>query len=974
MLFPNYFENPAVLHVGTLPHDAYVIPGRTPEEAAGKRENSSLFQSLCGDWAFRYEKNIRLLDTPYWETADVSSWDTLPVPSVWQTHGYDRNQYTNIRYPIPFDQPFVPYDNPCGIYIRSFSYEKQAGKVCHLCCEGVDSCYYVWLNGKFVGYSQVSHGVSRFDVTKYIENGENRICFVVAKWCDGTYLEDQDKLRMSGIFREVYLLTRDETHLTGLTVQTKIAPSQILVRWDAISSPVSYRLFSPDGTLLCDKTTSGNSLTLSVNDALLWTAETPYLYRLELHCGSEYLVQRVGIREISVRDGVVLLNGSPVRFRGVNRHDSDPVLGSACGEKEILHDLHLMKEHNVNAIRTSHYPPQPRMTEWCDELGLYVLEEADIETHGTVWTFTCDDEGPLLSDNPVYREAYLDRVKQMLATDRNRTCVLIWSMGNESAYGQNHVDCLRYVKETDTTRLTHYEGSLWQPRGKSLDTSDLDLISRMYPSVDEIEHIVQDNPHKPFIMCEYSHAMGNGPGDLEAYFECMELHPSFCGGFVWEWCDHAVENDGKYLYGGDFGDFPNDGNFCMDGLCYPYRRPHTGLKELKQVHRPARLAAYSVKENAFTFKNQRFHADLAEECTLDVWLAEDGKERLLETVSGERLACPPRETVTVTLSPYTYEGSLCTLLFRFMKDGAECGFEQVVLKDEPVCLPVTKGSPYRVTDEIGSLCVDNGTVLARFDKGSGLPVSITLNGREFASDFSFNLWRAPTDNDRNIRGDWQNAGYHRYFPRAKALSAEVTECGVTVKTHVSLCAVSLFNLTEIDAEWQFDALGVTLTVHSEQNKRMPWLPRFGVRVFLPRECDKVVYRGYGPNESYADKHQSSRYGVFSSDADGLFEPYLKPQENGSHFNTTYVKVSGNGSLTVLPSLPISFNLSHYTQEELTEKQHLHELIPCEKTVLCLDFAHSGVGSASCGPQLAEEFRVSQKTFDGTLRFVFEEEE
>ncbi len=988
MLIPNYFEDISVLHIGELSPRAYIIPAQSPQAASARRELSDRFQSLNGTWKFRFEPNVRLLDTAYWETGTaLDGLGDITVPSSWQMLGYDSQQYTNIRYPFPFDPPYVPYENPCGVYIRSFSYSKAPGTRCHLCCEGIDSCYYVWVNGSFVGYSQVSHSTSQFDISDFVTAGDNSICFLVLKWCDGSYFEDQDKFRMSGIFRDVYLLTRDENHIEDICIKTELSPknafADISVEWRTTKkeTPVEYVLSAPNGETLFEGGSPDGRLTLRLKEPLLWTAETPELYTLLLRCGSEYIGQRVGIRDICVtQELLVQLNGQTVTFNGMNRHDSDPVTGARISEEQMELDLVMMKAHNINALRTSHYPPQPVLLDMCDRLGFYVIDEACIETHGVTALYGRDAEFGLFADDPAYREVILDRVRRMVMRDRNHASVVIWSMGNESGYGCNFVDALAWTKMTDPSRLTHYESSIHPYKNRKFDLTNLDLYSRMYPSLKEIEDYLSSAPDKPLILCEYSHAMGNGPGDLEDYRDCMRRHPEFCGGFIWEWCDHAIRIGGEggqaeYMYGGDFGEFPHDGNFCMDGMVYPDRRPHTGLLEYKQVIRPVRLVASDAPRAVFTFENMRDFVDPKHDLCLKYSVVHDGEIISTQMLCGEDISIPPHGRRDIRIEIPGSDSNFQCIEFRWYRGEQEVGFDQAVLRHVP---PTPEepgfagGENVEIREDERSLTVSAPGFSCSWSKETGMPQSIMTRGKFLSRPMEFNIWRAPTDNDMYIRREWSAAGYDRPIARAKKIEWSRRGTAVELLTHVSLGAVYLQNIMEIDCSWCFEQSGrLTLKVAAVRNTAMPFLPRFGLRMFLPRDWNRAEYFGLGPFESYIDKHQASLLGAYAVTAAENFEPYLKPQENGSHCGCTRLDVSSaEGSVAFTASRPFSFNISEYTQEELSAKRHLHELSRCEDTVLCVDFAHSGLGSNSCGPELANKYRVKDKRFSATLQMSF----
>lgn len=986
MLIPNYFEDTSVLRVGALPAHAYLIPAQDAETALRGREYSEYFTGLDGQWLFRYEPNVRLLDRAFWEEGpQPEGFGELPVPSSWQMHGFDRPQYTNIRYPFPFDPPYVPYENPCGIYVRSFELERKSGKVYHLYSEGVDSCCYIWLNGQFVGYRQGAYDTVGFDVTDKLADGPNTLCFLVLKWCDGSYLEDQDKFRFSGVFRSVYLLERDGQHIEDLRISTDIygGRAEIGAEWSFSrggDERVGYVLLSPGGELLAEGEAAGGGLNLRVEEPRLWTAETPELYTLLLRCGSEYIAQRVGIRDVRVAEDLsIRVNGQSVTFNGVNRHDSDPLTGASCSRERLLRDLLSMKAHNINAIRTSHYPPQPEFLELCDELGFYVIDEAGIESHGTEALYGADADIGLLADDERFREAIADRVRSMVLRDRNHACVLIWSMGNESGYGRNFAEALAWTKRTDPSRLTHYESSIHPYRGGEYDLSSLDIYSRMYPSVEAVKAYLDSGPERPLILCEYSHAMGNGPGDLEDYRRLMRRYPAFCGGFVWEWCDHAVltrSGDGRerYLYGGDFGDEPNDGNFCMDGLVYPDRRAHTGLLEYRQVIRPVRLVGADAEKGNFTFENMRDFVSPRRDLCLEYSLRQDGAELLSGSLWGEEIDIAPHGRRDIRLGLPELDGEFAYLLFTWRGTagpaaGLELGFDQVVLRDSPPALISREPcGEVSVTEDAATLtATSDAGITCVWSRETGMPLGF---GTLLSAPMGFNIWRAPVDNDRYIRKEWERAGYDRAIQRAKTFEWRRDNSTFELRTHVSLCAVSLSNIMEIDCLWRFDGAGrLSLSVEAERNPALPYLPRFGLRLFVPKTWTRAAYQGYGPVESYADKHQASYLGRFEERVGASFEHYLRPQESGSHWNCTRLELKDDDGLDlarIRTGSPFSFSFCEYTQEELTAKAHDFELETCDSNVLCIDFAQSGLGSNSCGPELAAEYRADRTHFSAAL--------
>lgn len=997
MNLPNYYENPARNHVGTMPIRAYYIPYENRKSAVlGKREDSALFLPLNGDYRFAYYND---LDEVPCEAAgadfDCSQFALLPVPSVWQMHGYDRHQYTNVHYPIPFDPPYVPSQNPCGLYIREFSLDEPfQGRRLHLNFEGVDSCFYVWVNGGFVGYSQVSHATSEFDITPFAKQGANRLTVLVLKWCDGTYLEDQDKLRMSGIFRDVYILSRPQSHIRDFSVTTALsedlrtAEISLALEYEGLRAPVRCLLLSPEGETLEERAVSGESAVFRLQNPQLWNAESPVLYTLLLESEGECIPCRVGVRDIVIHNGVILLNGRPIKLKGVNRHDSDPVTGYAVSRDQMLRDLQLMKQHNINAVRTSHYPNSPLFTEYCDSLGLYVIDEADIESHGAgeingaAWEKTY----ALLAEDEQFADAIVDRVQRLVVRDKNRPSVLFWSMGNESGYGTNFEKAAAWVKSYDPTRILHYEPDVALP-GKEPDYSLIDVYSRMYPATQWIDqtYFGENKDPRPLILCEYSHAMGNGPGDLEEYYQLMYKHDRFCGAFVWEWCDHAVydgeaaNGKARYLYGGDFGEFPHDGNFCMDGLTFPDRTPHTGLLEYKNVLRPARAYEISAADGEFELSNRLDFTNLRDKLTLQYEVRSMGKR--LAAGMLDNLDIPPRGSAAIKL-PFTRPAcGPCTVMLTYLQKSDEpalqaghpLGFDQFTIDGASGSEPPahgdeeSAGGPVRVAETARTAVIRGDGFSYTFDKRSGRFTSLAVNGRQLLErPLDFNIWRAPTDNDRYIQNNWRAVGYDRALPRVYDIQIAEENGSAVIEAQMSLAAVCVARILTLHAAWTIRPDGaVSLVLHCEKNAEMPYLPRFGLRLFLPQALDSVSYYGYGPHESYCDKHHSAWLDRFEANVRDLHEDYLMPQENGSHFGCDWVRVTdaAGAGLLVTAGERFSFSASPYTQEALEAAKHNFELVESGCTVLCLDFMQSGVGSNSCGPELLEQYRCNFDTAD-----------
>lgn len=1031
MLLPKHYENLQMLGENTMPKRAYYVPASAQLTGpAYMRQVSDRFQLLNGEWNFKYYESIYDVEGDFYKADyDASAFDKLPVPSVWQNFGYDYHQYTNIRYPIPFDPPYVPQNNPCGAYVTEFEYEKcKEAPRAYLNFEGVDSCFYVWLNGTYVGYSQVSHSSSEFDVTAYVKEGKNRLAVLVLKWCDGTYLEDQDKFRMSGIFRDVFLLKRPEKmiydYFVDVTTEDGKRPeyADVRIRLKYLDQPcaTAIRILTVQGEVIAEaeNATAPNeemqeekmedfdlSVRLAIKNPQLWNAESPYLYTLVLETEHEVITDKIGIRKIEIRENNVCINGTVIKFHGVNRHDSDPVNGFAVTLEQMKKDLLIMKRHNVNAIRTSHYPNSPLFYQLCDEYGFYVIDEADIETHGAADIYYKDDNSrdneqfhwcDHIANNPAFVPVILDRVQKCVQRDKNRPCVVIWSMGNESAYGLGFENALKWTKTFDPGRLTHYEGAWFSKKGRKNDYSNLDLFSRMYASIDEMKAYLDGAPDKPFIQCEYCHAMGNGPGDLEDYFEFFHEHDGVCGGFVWEWCDHGiykgVADNGKpmYYYGGDHGEIVHDGNFCMDGLVYPDRTPHTGLLEFKNIHRPVRIVSYDQNTGELVLQNYLNFTNTADCLEISYEINCDGN--IIAAGMLPKTDIMPQDRASVFLKTAVPKQGKCYLKLyyhtsresAFATKGYLLGFEEVLLQNEDgrnrtaAELLAQNGAEkaaeaaLMVTEDERNVKITGQKFTYIFDKLTGSFTDLEFAGKELLQHpMEVNIWRAPTDNDRNIKWEWMRARYDMAGARAYETHCDADGNGVKIVCVMALLGPATQRMMDIKAIWQISREGVlTVTMDVERTPEFMELPRFGLRLFLPRELNKVTYYGVGPYESYIDKHYAGSHGRYESTVEEMHEDYLRPQENGSHYDCDYV-ITENGTygLRAVSEKAFSFNASVYTQEELTAKGHNYELEPSDSTVLCLDYAQNGIGSNSCGPRLDEKYRFDDRSFCYRMKLI-----
>lgn len=971
-----YHENPESLHINTLDKHCYFIPFGMEQNQFDDREKSDRFYSLNGEWDFRYYDSIIDLEDNF---TDLSFDKTIPVPSNWQLHGYDKPQYTNICYPIPYDPPYVPDDIPVGVYKRGYEYIPD-GMDRILVFEGADSCLYLYVNGEFVGYTQVSHCTSEFDITSFLREGENTVVAVVLKWCDGTYLEDQDKFRLSGIFRDVYVLSRPQKRLENYIVKTELSEdfSSAELLFTPFGCDVRAELYDDLGNLIADFTAdNGSTASVHIDSPVLWSAERPYLYKLVLFAGDEKIGERVGLRKISVQKGVVKINGRAVKFKGVNRHDSYPETGYYASVSQMKKDIELMKKHNINAVRTSHYPNSPLFYQLCDKYGLYVIDEADLESHGCVEVyndFKCSWENgyngiALLASDERFKKAIVDRAEALVKRDINRPCVMFWSLGNESGYGTNMLAAGELVKSLDNTRLLHYEST-----HKLDDTSDeiLDVVSEMYTSPEDMRKFLQNEKEsRPFILCEYCHAMGNGPGDLEDYHNAFYSHERFCGGFVWEWSDHACilgytgDGKAKYGYGGDFGEKHNDGNFCMDALTYPDRTPHTGLLELKQVYRPVRVEK-GDKKGGFVFKSMLEFENAGDLLNCSYEITYDGGvfERGELDFSVEQMGST--EIFVPSAGEITDREAYIRFIFTSKKDTAFCEkgyeicFDQIKLCEAPQkqrfendCPPVTlEELPLYVNITAKGVSYRFNKRLSEFD-------SVRINGKEILDKpIAFNFFRAPVDNDV-MKGDWYRAHLHDHTVKNYGVNVKETSQGAEISLRQSFGWSIHQPIAYMDTVYTVLNNGTLyIKCKADFSNKVTFLPRFGIRMFVSKSFNSVEYFGYGPNESYADKHRASYMGNFSSLIEEMHEDYVRPQENSSHWGCKHMTVTdGETRIRFTSSEDFSFNASEYTQEELSSKRHNFELEKCESNVICVDSKMAGVGSNACGPALAEKYRL-----------------
>jgi beta-galactosidase/beta-glucuronidase len=1012
------WENPQYLAENRQPAHATQIPYADEESAlSGERGASPFFRLLNGDWRFHYAASPMQVPAGFEQPAyGVDTWDTLPVPSNWQLHGYGRPNYTNVAYPYPVDPPHVPQENPVGLYRRTFDLPAAwSGRRIFLTFEGVDSAFYVWVNGQRVGYSQGAHVPSEFDIGAYVRPGENTLAVQVFQWSDGSYLEDQDMWRLSGIFRDVYLTATPQVYVRDARIRTPLAADYgnatlqvqatlFNVADDAAAqgTTLKAKLFDADGAVVVEGVFSLNSeLAVNANSVCdwqaelsnprKWTAETPYLYTLLLTLTdtagqvSEVVSYRVGFRQVEVKDQQLWVNGVSIKLKGVDRHDTHPDLGHAVSYESMLKDITLMKQHNINTVRTSHYPNDPRWYDLCDHFGMYIVDEADLECHGFAFTGHLNR----ISDDPVWEAAYVDRAVRMVERDKNHPCVIIWSLGNESGYGRNHDAMAAWIRAHDPTRLIHYEGAF--------DAPLVDIVSVMYPKVDWlIEQGQKTDDPRPFFMCEYAHAMGNGPGNLKEYWEAIYAHPRLIGGCIWEWVDHSIrrhtaEGEEWFAYGGDFDDYPNDGNFCIDGLNFPDRIPHSGLSEYKKVIEPVKVEAVDLRAGRVRVQNRYNFLSLAH---LDVmWTITCDGDVVAQGVLAP-LDVPPGETREIQLPyklPQPKPGATYWLNLSFTQAqttlwasrGFEVAWAQFELPVEKLAAPtlMLNQMPALRTNEAGqALTVAGDDFRLVFDTWRGTLESWESHGMALLLDSPLagprlNVWRAPTDNDVHIAKEWVRVGYDHLQQRVSNV-AVVQRHPQAVQIEVQAVLAPYALAPAFHCTYRYTLYGsgdVVIETHvmPDAEARLPVLPRLGLQMCLPGGLDRMAWYGRGPHESYIDRKESARVGVYRGTVQEQYVPYIRPQENGNKSDVRWAALTNNrGAGLLAVGLPlINVSAHHYTTEDLTRAQHTYELKRRNETILNLDIEQNGLGSNSCGPAPLEKYLLQpiERTFSVRLR-------
>ena len=952
-----YYEDLKHISENRCPQRAYYIPYDSLQKAlSGVRADSSYYRLLNGEWDFAWFANEAEVCDPL----AVSNFGTIAVPSCWEAKGFGEPGYQNVEFPFPLDPPFVPDDNPCGVYRREFKIDSTwTGRKTYVVFEGVSSAMDLYVNGKYVGYTQVSRMQAEFDISEFVCAGQNTLVCKVLKWCSGSYLECQDQLRFAGIFRDVYLLSREDGHIGDIEVK---ADDRSLT----VSVP-DYELY--DGARRVEKG----------EVPVLWSAENPKLYTVVVKGKTEFIPVRAGFRKIEISEkGELLINGVSVKLKGVNHHDTHPYNGWTETDDELQRELLLMKSLNINTIRTSHYPPTPHFLELCDEIGFYVMDEADLECHAFMNSPNVERSGghfappeALPSDWDEWRDSYIDRVERMVERDKNHPCVIVWSMGNESGYGKNHTAMLEWTKKRDPSRPLHYEGA-----AQFNDDAPIDIASRMYPSYTSFQELIDRADKRPVFLCEYAHAMGNGPGGIDRYVEIFYANPKAIGGCIWEWADHTLVVDGVQKYGGDFDEPIHSGNFCADGLVFADRSLKAGSLNAKFAYQPFTT---ELSGDKLTITNRYDFTNL-DKFVLQIDLRVDG-----ETVESVpmKLSVPPHKSAEVTL-PFSAPAACCYGAAVYVSLLGENG-EIIGGREHVLDVKATKVShsdlPAGVSVNGSSVRFTGGENEYIFDMVHGRISAVTIGGRaQIAVPLSLTTWRAPLDNERNARASWEvrNSGVNLAKTFTKIYSCERDGAKITVKG--SLAGVSSVPYMSFTATYEFFADGkAKVSLDAEladwfiKEQQLPpgtpsqyasfmnqskFLPRLGFETVLYGDCCKFRYFGRGEGENFSDMLLHAPLGLYSSDPASEYVNYIKPQDHGNHCGARAIWFDDGLSVTTDDSF--EFAVSRYTAKMLTAATHTDKLVPNGFTNLRIDYRVSGTGSASCGPAIPHEHTVREK--------------
>jgi beta-galactosidase len=1033
---------PELIQVNRLPSRATAYPYPNPRAArANSREASPWFLSLDGEWDFHLahrpeDVSADFIQPGFAAPAD-SSWMKIPVPGNWTLHNtFDRPHYTNVQMPFPDEPPHVPEQNPTGCYRTTLELpETWRDRRIVLHFGGAESVLYVYVNGHAVGMSKDSRLPSEFDITSFVDFGrKNSICAVVVKWSDASFIEDQDQWWMGGLHREVYVYTTAPVYLADLFAVASLEndyrdgrlkfsakvgfPSQPEEKWQ-----IEAQLFDPQGKTVFKQPLQAvvpigahgawprlqAEFDAPVKKPLPWSAELPHLYSLIVTLKNPYgkIVEstaiRVGFRSIEVRDRMLLVNGRRVLIKGVNRHDHHETKGKALDRETLRLDALTMKRFNFNAVRTSHYPNDPHWLDLCDELGLYVIDEANLESHA-YYHQVCRDRR--------YASAFVERAVRMVERDKNHPCIILWSLGNESGHGPNHDAMAGWIRRYDPSRPLHYEPGVWlqnvdqQPAKKIYDLgySVTDIVCPMYPAIDTIVQWATDKKHpdqtRPLIMCEYSHAMGNSNGSLADYWDAFEKYPGLQGGFIWEWIDHGLKqktSDGReyWAYGGDFGDQPNDLNFVCDGLVWPDRTPHPGLYEFQHLAQPVKALKYDSRSGRLEIRNKQDFATLA-------WIRGEWEVKIGEKITARGKLPPlktaPQQTEKLKLKfslPPLQSDEEAFLNFRFFaaqkmawcEAGHLVGWDQIALPGfarKTASLGrsgKTNPAPLEVNRSGNALTIGNHLLQLDVSTDSARIESLKWKGHDLlVAGPQLQIWRGATDND-GIKGQnyagrplfkWREQGLDRLVLKTVSAKAVAQKDGsvVLVLEQVGSCAASekavrhrhtytILPGGEILAENEFVV-----------DREVPDLPRLGVVLSLPPSLEKLRWLGRGPFENYWDRKRAAQVDLYESTVTDQYVPYVMPQEHGNHTDVRWLSLEGaKAGLLVRAQGLLEFTASHYTAHDLYAAHHTYDLKPRPEIILSLDHHQRGLGTASCGPDTLDRYKLSPGNYLFRYRLV-----
>ncbi len=990
--FPEWNNNPEIFEINREKAHATLMPYKNIEKALqGDRKASEYYLSLNGKWKFSYAENPeKRIEDFYREDFDCSLWDEIEVPGHLQLQGYDHPHYTNRTYPWEgkedIEPPYAPTDfNPVGSYIRKFEIpEKWDGQPVYINFQGVESAFYLWLNGEFVGYSQDTFSPSEFDLSPYLVKGENKLAVEVYKWCDASWLEDQDFWRLSGIFRDVYLYSTPRVHIndffaiTDLDEDYKDADLKLEVelsnKFDKEVEAVFLEAMlydkkhkkvfeQPIEKKLALKENSSTKIKLEkrVFDPLKWSAEAPNLYTLVLSLKNQEgrIIEtescKIGFREFKIIDNLMYINGEVVMLKGVNRHEFNSERGRSVTYQDMLQDIKLMKQFNINAVRTSHYPNDPLWYELCDEYGLYVIDEVNLETHGT-WEYGQEGEGNAIpGSKEEWTSDVIDRSNSMLQRDKNHPSIVIWSLGNEAYGGDNFIKMSNFFKAKDPTRPIHYEGICHFRESEAAS----DIESRMYNYLDSIKEYAENDPKKPYILCEYSHAMGNSCGNLAEYWDLFEKYDVLQGGFIWDWIDQAIKTqteDGiEYLaYGGDFGDTPNDGNFCGNGIIFADREVSPKMYEVKKCYQNVKFSAENIKQGIIKISNNNLFTNL-KDFLLKWKLSKNGNQ--IET--GEKIVdveagTIKKLTITDKIEEYFQQAGeyILTLSFHLKEDtkwankGHEIAFEQFVLDIEKENEKESSYPEIKSEENESKLLLQGEDFLISFNKLNGNLESYQYQGVELIKKpLRPNFWRASIDNDRGNNlpersKTWKKAGEKR---KLSDIKIEKLEDRIKIRveyliptTNNSICIV---NYT-IYGDGQ-----VQVKVELSPGDELPEIPEVGMMMVMNKSFENLSWYGKGPHENYWDRAEGAKIGIYEAKVENQFVPYLRPQECGNKTEVRWARLLDNKGLglEVKAKQAIEINALPYTPTELEKNDHIYKLPESNKVVVRINYKQMGVG-------------------------------